>query len=126
MIRRGRFPIAAALAALLTNAPELAHAGESAHGEVIAKRWCVNCHVVAPDQTTARSEAPPFDVVARNWRDDKALANFLADPHPKMPNWGLSRKEIDDLVAYIRSLDSNPPPPAQQPGEKDDGPPKKG
>jgi hypothetical protein len=29
------------------------------------------------------------------------LAFFLLEPHPKMPNMSLSRKEADDLAAYI-------------------------
>ncbi len=33
-----------------------------------------------------------------------AHAVFLAEPHGKMPNMSLSRNEIDDIVAYIRSL----------------------
>jgi hypothetical protein len=33
------------------------------------------------------------------------LSSFLTDPHPKMPDMSLTRAEIADLVAYIRSLD---------------------
>ena len=32
------------------------------------------------------------------------LKGFLADPHPKMPNMSLSRSEIADIVAYIKTL----------------------
>jgi hypothetical protein len=28
----------------------------------------------------------------------------LLDPHPKMPDMGLSRREAEDLAAYIASL----------------------
>jgi hypothetical protein len=33
-----------------------------------------------------------------------AFAFFLLDPHPKMPNLALSRREADDIAAYIGSL----------------------
>jgi len=33
------------------------------------------------------------------------LKDFLTDPHPKMPNMSLSRSEIADIVAYIKTLD---------------------
>jgi hypothetical protein len=32
------------------------------------------------------------------------LAFFLLDPHPKMPDMALSRREADDLAAYIEGL----------------------
>ena len=115
----------AVAAALLVSQPwTAAQAGDAAHGRVIAKRWCAACHVVAPDQTSASVDAPPFADVAKRRRDDKELSAFLADPHPKMPDMSLTRKEIDDIVAYIRSLDPNPRP--ADPGAKDREPPKKG
>ena len=32
------------------------------------------------------------------------IALFVLDPHPKMPDMGLSRKEAADLTAYIATL----------------------
>jgi hypothetical protein len=51
------------------------------HGATIARRWCSSCHVVASNQR-----------------------QFLLDPHPKMPDMGLSRTDATDLAAYIGSL----------------------
>jgi len=73
-------------------------------GEIIAKRWCAACHLVAPDQTKANSDVPSFPAIARKVKSPKALAAFLTDPHPKMPDMNLTREEIEDLVAYIGSL----------------------
>ncbi len=90
-----------ALAALL---PGSAFAAPDAtHGETIAKRWCASCHLVAPDQTKASADVAPFADVAKT-KTDAQIADFLTDPHPKMPDMHLSRDEIADLVAYIRSL----------------------
>ncbi len=80
-----------------------AQAADIAHGEQIARRWCAPCHLVAPDQKEASADVAPFATVAKT-KTDAQLANFLADPHPKMPDLKLSRDEIGDLVAYIRSL----------------------
>jgi mono/diheme cytochrome c family protein len=104
--------------------PALA-AGDAAHGGVIAKRWCAACHVVSPEQRSAKADAPPFADIAQRWPDDKPLSAFLADPHPKMPDMSLSRKEIEDLVAYIRHFDKRPRPPGE-PNEKDKEQPKRG
>ncbi|HXY57603.1 MAG TPA: cytochrome c [Methylocystis sp.] len=90
------------LALLLLAPPALAR-GDVEHGAVIAKRWCKDCHVVSSDQTSAKVDAPPFADVAQRL-DDEKLKAFLTDPHPRMPDMSLSRKEIEDLVSYIRSL----------------------
>jgi mono/diheme cytochrome c family protein len=93
--------LALALAALAPSAA-LAFA-DAGQGENIAKRWCAPCHLAAPDQQRASADVAPFTTVARS-KTDQQLAAFLTDPHPKMPNLQLSREEIADLVAYIRSL----------------------
>jgi mono/diheme cytochrome c family protein len=80
-----------------------AKAADAAHGEQIARRWCAPCHVVSADQKQASADVATFAAVARS-KTDAQIANFLADPHPKMPDLKLSRDEIGDLVAYIRSL----------------------
>lgn len=80
-------------------------AADARNGEVLASRWCAACHVVAPDQRGPASEAPPFASVAnRPDFDAHKLAFFLLNPHPKMPDMGLSRKEAEDLAAYISTL----------------------
>ncbi len=84
------------------------YVGNVAQGEKIAKHWCASCHLVAPEQKQGSADVAPFVEVARS-KTDKELAAFLTDPHPKMPDMHLSRHEIADLVAYIRSLAPNGP-----------------
>jgi mono/diheme cytochrome c family protein len=80
----------------------LATAADANHGSDLAKRWCATCHVVNADQKRASTDAPPFAVIAgkSNFTPEK-IAFFLLDPHPKMPNFPLSRSEAADLAAYI-------------------------
>ena len=80
-------------------------AADADHGGDLAKRWCAGCHVVASDQKQASADVPPFAAIARkpDFSAEK-LAFFLLDPHPKMPNFPLSRTEAGDLAAYIGSL----------------------
>ncbi|PPD46479.1 MAG: cytochrome C [Methylocystis sp.] len=111
-----------ALATLAAN--DRAVAGDAQKGGAIAKRWCASCHVVARDQTSADADAPSFADIARRRPDKKQIANFLINPHPPMPDMHLSRKEIDDITTYIRSLDPRPQPPEQK--EKDEEQPRKG
>ena len=79
-------------------------AADADNGLKLSKLWCAACHVVASDQTTASVDVPTFSDIARRKTEKKPLAVFLAEPHGKMPNMSLSRNEIDDIVAYIRSL----------------------
>ena len=82
-----------------------AWAADPDHGEQMARRWCVSCHVVAPDQRGPTGEAPPFATVAKKPGFEAAkLAFFLLIPHPRMPDMTLSRSEAEDLAAYIATL----------------------
>ena len=80
-------------------------AADPDHGADLARRWCASCHVVASGQTQASADVPSFASVARK-PDFSAerLAFFLLDPHPKMPNFPLSRIEAADIAADIGSL----------------------
>jgi hypothetical protein len=65
----------------------------------------VLCHIVANDQKGGADSAPPFATIARKpGFDGGKIAQFLMDPHPKMPDMQLSRDEAKDLGAYIASL----------------------
>jgi mono/diheme cytochrome c family protein len=91
-----------AVALAASTVPALA--ADVAKGERIARRWCATCHIVAPDQKTASADVPSFADIAARKPETKRLGNFLADPHPKMPPMNLSREEIADIIAYIRTL----------------------
>ena len=82
-----------------------AAAADADHGAVLAKRWCASCHVVDGDQKQASADVPPFAAIARksDFTPEK-VAFFLLDPHPKMPDFSLSRSEAADIAAYIGAL----------------------
>jgi mono/diheme cytochrome c family protein len=87
---------------LLACAGKPTFAADADHGSILAQRWCASCHVVSSDQRVEIDHSPSFASIAR--RADfsaEKLAYFLLEPHPKMPNMALSRKEADDLAAYI-------------------------
>lgn len=75
------------------------------HGEQLARRWCASCHIVADDQARGTDNVPTFAAIAkRPGFNVDALARFLRDPHPKMPDMSLSVPESADLAAYIAGL----------------------
>jgi len=61
--------------------------------------------VTATQTRLATDQAPPFASIAKEPNFDAGkIALFLLDPHPKMPDMGLSRSDAADLAAYIASL----------------------
>jgi mono/diheme cytochrome c family protein len=96
--------LAVAVAAAQTAAAQ-PMARNAENGKKLAELWCSSCHLVSPEQKSATTEAPPFATIAEHSTDELAwLAPFLADPHPPMPQFSLTRNEIRDLVAYFSSL----------------------
>jgi mono/diheme cytochrome c family protein len=80
-------------------------AADKNHGAELAKRWCATCHLVDSGQTQASADVPPFATIAgKSDFTPEKVAFFLLDPHPKMPNFPLSRNEAADIAAYIGSL----------------------
>jgi mono/diheme cytochrome c family protein len=99
-------PLLALLAFAFLSAQPATAASDPDQGERIAQRWCAACHVVAQNQKQASADVPSFfDIAKRKTNSD--LTSFLTDPHPKMPDMSLSRQEIADITAYIRSLAGN-------------------
>jgi len=98
-----RHILVAVVAAVFSTSPAVA--ADPDHGAVLAKRWCATCHLVESDQKQASADVPPFAVIARkaDFTPEK-IASFLLEPHPKMPNFPLSRDEAADIAAYIGSL----------------------
>jgi mono/diheme cytochrome c family protein len=86
-------------------AANAAHAADSLNGERLARRWCATCHLVSADQRQANADAPAFAAIARHpaFTPERAVA-FLFGTHPQMPDMALSRREADDIAAYIASL----------------------
>jgi len=80
-------------------------AADADQGGVLARRWCASCHAVAGNQKQASADVPPFAAIAQkpDFSEEK-IASFLLEPHPKMPNYALSRYEAADIAAYIGSL----------------------
>nr|WP_326494170.1 cytochrome c [Ensifer sp. SL37] len=88
----------------------LLHSDQSAaadldRGRAIAAQWCNECHVVTMGQVRGSDTAPPFSEINRTpGLNENRLSEFLSAPeHSRMPNLSLTRSEIADLVAYIKS-----------------------
>ena len=97
-----------ALGVWLCAGPARAVPPSSEAGAEIAARWCAGCHIVSPSGA-GTDAAASFLVIAHD-RDAEGLKTFLAKPHAKpMRGFELSGREIDDVIAYIGSLDQKSP-----------------
>jgi mono/diheme cytochrome c family protein len=80
--------------------------GNARTGGWLTRAWCESCHSGATG--VASDSAPPLEAIARRSHEGEAwLRAWLSDPHPPMPNFTLSRSEIDDIVTYLRTLAGN-------------------
>ena len=99
-----------ALSASVLGLPEMAHAaGDPARGRTLARTWCSSCHTTERD-SVGKDLAPSFPNIAERGRPDQLEAHaFLNAPHPPMPDFNLSRNQIDDIVAYLQRLAEQSP-----------------
>lgn len=99
-----------ALASIVSVLPANAGAQDIEAGHRMAAMWCAKCHAVEARQTgPALDVAPPFTAIARMKSTTAVSLNvFLSTPHPPMPDFSLTRREIADVSAYILSLRPSP------------------
>ena len=87
----------------LAASPAGAVAPSADAGAELAARWCAACHVVAPSGA-GTDAAPSFSSIANQRTSDEVRA-FLSKPHARpMRGFNLTRREIEDVTAYIATL----------------------
>lgn len=78
-------------------------------GLEFAQTHCSTCHAVAALQTSPNREAPPFElVVNRPGLTPATLRSWLRNSHnfPEMMDFAIAPDQIDDLAAYMMTLQS--------------------
>jgi mono/diheme cytochrome c family protein len=79
--------------------------GNASHGHELAKTWCTGCHFVEAHEMTAKDAVPSFNAIgAMKSTTVPSLRAFLQTRHQNMPDWWLTRQQIEDVIAYITSL----------------------
>ena len=81
-----------------------AMAADEANGKGLAQQHCSPCHIVEPNQRQELADSPPFETIAQKYANaPEAIAFAILAPHPRM-NVTLSRREAQDIAAYIATL----------------------
>ncbi len=80
--------------------------GDARAGQRLAVTWCANCHQVGPGGPGPATDAAPAlqAIAAMPSTTSMSLRVFLQSPHGNMPDYRLTREQMDDVVAYILSL----------------------
>jgi mono/diheme cytochrome c family protein len=88
-----------------------ARAADTASGREVARKLCVNCHIVEPDGAagTVNPAIPSFMAIAdKEGQSESNLHGFILNPHPPMPEIQLTTHELENIAAYILSLKGKP------------------
>jgi mono/diheme cytochrome c family protein len=85
-------------------AAQTAAAADADNGRRLAQQHCSPCHIVEPNQRQELANSPPFETIARKYGNaPEQIAFAILSPHPRM-NVTLSRREAEDIAAYIGTL----------------------
>ena len=97
---------ALALAAAWSAAAEITPAAIE-RGQKLAKQACAMCHAIAGSAPSPLKDAPPFPTLMQTFPGrslDEILAQGLRTPHKPMPIFLATSQNIDDLLAYLGSV----------------------
>jgi mono/diheme cytochrome c family protein len=93
---------------LLLAAGEALAAGDAAKGREVAERWCSRCHVVSAAKPYGGIDSTPSFLLMSEHPDDyrpRVLTLKARPPHKALDLDELSNDDLEDLIAYIDSLE---------------------
>jgi cytochrome c len=79
-------------------------------GRAFAEKNCSRCHAIGKTGASPFKPAPPFRTFAAKWplEDiEESLAEGIVVGHPAMPEFTLSPDEIDNLIAYLKTIQAH-------------------
>ena len=111
--RSARAAVAIEAAALLLAAPVPSGAAETggnaavARGRALVEAQCSPCHATGPTGASPAEGAPAFRELKQRYPVDdlaEGLAEGLTVGHPQIPEFAFAPEEIEDILAYLRTL----------------------
>lgn len=84
-----------------------ANAADPVEGRRLAEIYCTRCHAIGAEGESPHPMAPPFRFIGRNYPVntlEEAFAEGILVGHRDMPEFQLEPDQIDDLVAYLESI----------------------
>ncbi len=95
------------IAFALGAAPAMAQSGRAQRGQTFAQTNCSQCHAIGRVGESPIPEAPPFRTLHTRYPIEdlaEAFAEGITTGHPSMPQFELDPAQINDLLAYLQSI----------------------
>jgi len=74
------------------------------NGRRLSERWCSQCHAIGPAPAKFDRAQSFASIAAKEKITTEMIASFLRMPHATMPNVPLSRKDAQDIAAFIMDM----------------------
>jgi mono/diheme cytochrome c family protein len=74
------------------------------NGRRLSERWCSQCHAIGPAPAKFNRAQSFASIAAKEKITSEMIASFLRLPHATMPNVPLSRKDAQDIAAFIMDM----------------------
>jgi mono/diheme cytochrome c family protein len=74
------------------------------NGRRLSERWCAECHAIDPKPGKPSRASSFAAIAAKQTITTEMIASFLRLPHATMPNLPLSRKDAQDIAAFIMEM----------------------
>lgn len=95
----------------LASATPAASAGDIDAGHAIARANCATCHAIARTGESPNPMSPPFRTLSARYPVESLAESFAEGVfigHPVMPEFRLEPAAVDQLIAYLASIQDPP------------------
>ena len=96
-----------ALGILALHGPATAASPSEQRGQFFARTNCAKCHSIDKVSESPLRIAPPFRTLHKRYPIEaleEAFAEGISTGHPTMPEFQLAPDQINDLLAFMRTL----------------------
>ena len=100
--------LAVMVAICVVSGPALAQDVRAQRGRVFAQTNCAMCHAIGAVGESPLRAAPPFRTLHTRYQVEhlaEAFAEGIVTGHPSMPQFQLDVAQINDLIAYLKTLE---------------------
>jgi mono/diheme cytochrome c family protein len=112
---------AAAAFSLSAASPALGEGGNPQLGQRLAQEWCSKCHAIGRFGDSPLQLAPPFRQLHLRYNVEdlgESLAEGIVVGHPTMPVFRFDPDQVENLIAYLKSLEPRDEEKEQEPKDQ--------
>ena len=103
-VGRADIDLIGSVVTVLAISATVAFAQNIENGRRLSERWCSQCHAIGPAPAKFDRAQSFASIAAKEKITSEMIASFLRLPHATMPNVPLSRKDAQDIAAFIMDM----------------------